>query len=88
METTNRRSEIDSYIEDQGDWTMFAEGFDDAIVGIEPVRNRVVYSVSKCYEILQSRDKMTLEEADEYFSFNVLGSFVGEKTPIWVVDRF
>ena len=31
------------------------------------------------------RDKMTEEEAVEFFQHNVVGSYVGEKTPIFVV---
>jgi hypothetical protein len=30
---------------------------------------------------------MTEEEAVEYFNFNVMGSYVGEKTPIWCLDN-
>ncbi len=31
---------------------------------------------------------MPEEDAIEYFNFNVSGSFVGEKTPIWCFDNF
>jgi hypothetical protein len=31
---------------------------------------------------------MTIEEAIEYFEFNVRGAYVGEKTPIWCEDDF
>lgn len=64
---------------------LFADGFDDAILGVaerigmEPV---VAYSTPKIIEIL-SRD-MTEDEAVEYFEFNILGAYVGERTPIFV----
>ena len=29
---------------------------------------------------------MSEEEAVEYFDYNVKGSYVGEKTPIWCLD--
>jgi hypothetical protein len=45
---------------------------------------RLVYSVSKCIEIL-CRD-MNEEDAIEYFEYNVSGAYVGEKTPIWCDD--
>jgi len=61
-----------------------ADGFDDAIIGIEETSMRLIYSISKCIEIL-SKD-MTEEEAIEYFEFNVNGAYVGEKTPIWCRD--
>ena len=61
-----------------------ADGFDEAIIGIETNEMRLIYSVSKCIEIL-CRD-MDEEEAVEFFDFNVRGSYVGDKTPIWCVD--
>ena len=61
-----------------------ADGFDDAIIGIDEETMRLIYSVSKCIEIL-CRD-MNEEEAVEYFDFNVKGAYMGEKTPIWCID--
>ena len=61
-----------------------ADGFDAAIIGIETNEMRLIYSVSKCIQIL-CRD-MNEEEAVEFFDFNVRGSYVGDKTPIWCVD--
>jgi hypothetical protein len=61
-----------------------AEGFDEAIIGIETNEMRLIYSVSKCIQIL-CRD-MDEEDAVEFFDFNVRGSYVGDKTPIWCVD--
>ena len=29
-------------------------------------------------------DGMTMDEAEEYFHFNVLGSYVGEYTPVFI----
>ena len=64
---------------------LVADGFEDAIIGIDSNSMRLIYSVSKCIEIL-SKD-MDEEEAVEYFDFNVRGSYVGEKTPIWCTDN-
>jgi hypothetical protein len=63
---------------------LIADGFDDAIIGIEWSSERVVYSVSKCLDILIERDGMTYSEAIEYFDFNVSSAYVGEKTPIFI----
>ncbi len=62
-----------------------AEGFDDAIIGIDDISMRLIYSVSKCLEILKK--DMDEEEAIEYFDFNVKYAYVGDKTPIWCVDN-
>jgi len=67
------------------DEVLIADGFDDAIIGIDSNSMRLIYSVSKCIEIL-SKD-MDEEEAVEYFDFNVRGSYDGEKTPIWCIDN-
>jgi len=66
------------------DEVLVADGFDDAIIGIDSNSMRLIYSVSKCIEILSK--EMDEEEAVEYFDFNVRGSYVGEKTPIWCTD--
>lgn len=65
---------------------LFADGFDDAILGVaerigmEPV---VAYSTPKIIEILL-RD-MTEDEANDYFEFNILGAYMGERTPVFIV---
>ena len=65
-----------------------ADGFDDAVIGIDEKSMRLIYSVRKCIDILITKEDMTLEDALEHFSFNVSGSYVGEKTPIWCEDMF
>lgn len=70
---------------------LSADGFDDAIIGISYSKITgeyvIVYSKSKCIDILVNRDNMSHDEAQEYFDYNVEGSYVGEKTPIWVDDE-
>ena len=61
-----------------------AGGFDDAIIGIESLTMRLIYSTSKCIEILQQ--DMDEEDANEYFHYNIAGAYMGEKTPIFCVD--
>jgi hypothetical protein len=66
---------------------LMADGFDDAIIGVEESSMRLIYSVKRCIEILMSED-MTYEDAIEHFYYNVSGGYVGEKTPIWCQDNF
>jgi hypothetical protein len=76
---------IDSIIERYPDESFLkADGFDEALIGIDIKSMRLVYSVSKCIEILCR--EMNEVEAIEYFDFNVSGAYVGEKTPIWCDD--
>ena len=62
-----------------------ADGFDGAILGISTRigdDNLIAYDYDKCIEILQ--EEMSYEEAVEYMEFNVVGSYVGEGTPIFI----
>lgn len=65
---------------------LLADGFDDAILGIchsfgkESV---VCYDQRKVLDILISQG-MTEEEAIEYFDYNIIGAYVGEKTPCFL----
>jgi len=61
-----------------------ADGFDQAVLGVEESTMRLIYSVKKCIEILT--EDMSEEDALEYFNYNTLRSYVGEKTPIWCHD--
>lgn len=61
---------------------LIADGFDEAIIGVDASSLRIVYDAYKCMEIL-SRE-MSQDDASEYFEYNVLQSYVGEKTPIFV----
>lgn len=64
-----------------------ADGFDEAVIGLEEPSLRLIYSVKKTIDIL-IKEGMTEEDALEHFSYNVSGSYVGELTPIWCEDRF
>jgi hypothetical protein len=71
-----------------GEELLFADGFDDAIVGIQAMTAGhnacVVYDYDKCVEILIERDEMDMEEAIEHMEFNVTGGYVGEATPSFI----
>ena len=70
----------------EGEDILTADGFDEAILGIDESSMRVIYSIAKCIKILMSRDEMTEEEALEYIAYNMQGAYVGEQTPIWCAD--
>ena len=71
---------MDMYAEP--DHTLKADGFDDAIIGVDS-KQRVVYSIEKILEILQ-KDDMSQEDALEHFYYNIEGSYVGDYTPIYI----
>ena len=83
----NQEKLIDSIIERFPDDTFLkADGFDEAIIGVEENTGKLIYSMSKCLDIL--RQDMTEEDALEHFYYNVHGSYVGDQTPIWCFDYF
>ena len=70
-----------------GEPLMFADGFDDAIIGVsDPCPSRsatVTYDYDKCIEILKSGG-MDPEDVEEHMAVNVVGAWVGENTPTFV----
>lgn len=65
-----------------------ADGFDEAIIGVDYKTGCIAYSISKCITILMIDDGMTELDATEWFYFNVAGSEFGEGTPIWIDDTY
>ena len=66
---------------------LICDGFDEAIIGVAERINLgpvAAYSVEKILEILVERDDMTYEEAIEYFQYNIIGSWMGEYTPVFI----
>ena len=67
---------------------MMADGFDEAVLGMcaqfgsEPL---VAYDYEKCIKILMERDGMDRSEAIDFMEFNVIGSYVGLNTPVFIM---
>lgn len=61
-----------------------ADGFNDAVIGTCYNTGRIVYSIERMLQILIDRDGMSMEEAIEFFNFNIGGAYVGEMTPMYV----
>lgn len=61
-----------------------ADGFDDAIIGLEPLSGKVIYDIDTMVQVLVTQEELTLEDAVEYLDFNVLNAYVGENTPIYI----
>jgi hypothetical protein len=77
---------IKDQISDMNQDALFADGFEDALIGYVEQFNRILacYDRDKCLEIMMKRDGMTAEESEEYFCFNIIGSWVGENTPAFL----
>ena len=66
--------------------SILADGFEEALIGvaIRLGENLVIYDYEKSIDILMNRDGMDREGAIEFMSFNVLGAWVGDNTPIFI----
>jgi len=63
------------------------DGFNEAIIGIGERCGQddiIVYSLDKMTKVFMDANDVDEEEAMEYISFNVLGAWIGEQTPIIV----
>lgn len=81
-----KREALEEKLEEINPQALFADGFDDAILGVAQQFSSylVAYDRAACIKILVDRDGMSEEEAEEFFEFNVTGSYVGEFTPIFI----
>ena len=61
-----------------------ADGFDSAIVGVEPNNMKLVYNRDKMIGILMLEQELTEIDAIEYLEQNTWNTYVGEKTPIFI----
>ncbi len=78
MTLHERLAEVDPEI-------LLADGFDEAFLGL--VR-RCGQPTVALYDrdlavLILTRKGMSLEEAQEFFEFNVLGAWVGDRTPMF-----
>lgn len=77
-------SKIDTIIEAYPDEAfVIADGFDDAIIGVDEENGRIVYDIDQVITILM-RDNMSMDDAYDFYYYNIVGSYVGEKTPVFV----
>ena len=69
-----------------GDDLMFADGLDEAILGVAERDGTivVVYDIQCIVKILIERDGMSAEEAEEFFNFNIARAYFGSCTPMYL----
>lgn len=83
--TASRERETKEFIQFLNPDALFADGFDSCIIGTSvgtvPV---VAYDLAKMISLLMKRDGMSFMEASEYISYNVVGSYMGENSPVFI----
>ncbi len=65
---------------------MDPEYLDAAIIGVVTRMGleAVCYDKDKVIRLIMGHDKMSYEEAMEYFEYNMHGAWVGEHTPVFL----
>jgi hypothetical protein len=66
------------------------DGYDDCIIGVVERfggESYILYDRELVLEKLQKGD-MSYEEAVEYYEFNQLGAYVGERTPAFLIRDY
>jgi hypothetical protein len=69
---------------------LTADGYDDAILGVaggwfdHSQQEVVAYDYLKCVELLMEDSDMSEEDAQEWMSYNVMGAYLGEGTPVFI----
>lgn len=63
---------------------LTADGFDDAIIGIDSKSLRVIYDTDLMINILMA-EGMEETDAVEHLEYNVLNAWVGDRTPIYMI---
>ena len=80
-------TEADQLLKERGESTLLADGLEEAFLGLGYQFNKplAIYSKSKTLDALMA-EGMDEEQAQEYFSYNLVGAYVGEQTPVFLED--
>jgi hypothetical protein len=70
---------------------ILADGLDKAFLGLayrdgEHGAQVAVYGIYSCVHTLESDNKWSFEEAEEYFNYNTRWAYVGEYTPMFIEE--
>lgn len=86
MTGEQKREVVEESLEARNPEALFADGLDEALIGVGGQFQEcvAVYSVDRIIRIYQERDGMTWDEAWDYFLFNVAEAGVGPNGPIFV----
>jgi hypothetical protein len=81
--------EADKLLKEREESVVFADGLEEAFIGIgyqfnDPI---AIYSKKKAIQYFMEQG-MDEEQAYEYFDYNIAGSYVGENTPIFLDDSY
>jgi len=74
----------EDYLERASDIALKADGFDEAIIGVSQ-QGLLIYDYMKCVHIMMSEGESE-QDAVDWMDYNVVGSYMGEGTPIFLMN--
>jgi hypothetical protein len=86
---SKKNEKLSEWVASFNEEALLADGLEDALIGVAERCSHpalAVYDAEKCIEIMARRG-MDREDAEEFFSFNTLGAWVGEGTPLFLWRR-
>ena len=82
-----KRSDIEDYAKQSGENLILIDGHDDAIIGICQKFNSVSVLYDKDKIIKKLAKHMDYYDALEYFDFNIVGAYLGDETPTFLINE-
>lgn len=87
-EAFKQDAKLKDFLMEMTDEVVIADGLSEAFVGLAQVGSEsktvAVYDSVKIIRILMEQG-LTQDEAVEYYEYNILGAYVGEATPIYLI---
>jgi hypothetical protein len=86
MTGAERRALAERLIGEDNPEALFADGFDEAIIGVAAQFHNpplVVYDLDVVRRVLMA-EGISAEQAEEYISFNITGAWAGPGTPLFL----
>jgi hypothetical protein len=87
-EAFKQDAKLKDFLMEMTDEVVIADGLSEAFVGLAQVGSEsktvAVYDSVKIIRILMEQG-LTQDEAVEYYEYNILGAYVGEATPIFLI---
>jgi hypothetical protein len=78
---------VRNYCEEHEIEALFADGLDDAVIGLTRDLSsgayRVVYDTARVVHVLMNDHGMDYDEAVEHLEHNIVGAYMGDNTPVW-----
>lgn len=88
QEAFKKDAKLKDFLMEMTDEVVIADGLSDAFIGLAQVgkesKTVAVYDSVKIIKILMDSG-LTQDEAVEYYEYNILGAYVGEATPVYLI---